>query len=520
MTSYKTHASDAVNYITSHPTQGILCLVSFVVLINIIQWIRQVFRSDLWRIPGPLPARFTSLYRPLKLYTGNAHEVYHQLHLKYGPIVRTGPNVVSISDPSAIALIYSIGSKFLKSSFYDVFTPIYKDSPMPSMFSVREPAHHQALRRPVAQKFSMSSIKAMEVFADECCDIFMSSMKELQGTDVDLGEWLQWYAFDVISAITFHRRFGFMEQRKDVELMIGDISSALEIGIMIGQVPSLYPWTTGNNTLAKFLAWQPFVHVPDPCRTVVKFAEHCIAEYDKNPPEQDRPDLLGWLRQENAKGEKMSHRDLVNHLSNNLFAGSDTTAISLRACIYYLIKNPACFAKAQAEVDQADQEGKLSDHVSYAECLQLPYLQAVMKEAMRCCPGVSYPLERVVPAGGAQLCGVHIQEGTVVGINPVVIHRDPSIFGPDAQEFNPERWLGSDTENIKNMDRHLMTFGYGSRTCIGKNISIMEMGKLIPAILRNFDLEWASKDREWVIKNYWFARQEGLICRLTWRKGL
>jgi cytochrome P450 len=80
-----------------------------------------------------------------------------------------------------------------------------------------------------------------------------------------------------------------------------------------------------------------------------------------------------------------------------------------------------------------------------------------MKEAMRCCPGVSFPLERIVPAGGAQLCGVHIQEGTVVGVNPAVIHRDRSIFGPDADAFNPERWLGSDTENIKKMDRHLMT---------------------------------------------------------------
>ena len=80
-----------------------------------------------------------------------------------------------------------------------------------------------------------------------------------------------------------------------------------------------------------------------------------------------------------------------------------------------------------------------------------------MKEAMRCCPGVSFPLERIVPAGGGQLCGVHLNEGTIVGVNPAVIHRDRSIFGSDADAFNPERWLGSDTENTKRMDRHLMT---------------------------------------------------------------
>ncbi|KAI5456875.1 putative P450 monooxygenase [Mariannaea sp. PMI_226] len=479
---------------------------------------RQIFRSDLRSVPGPLVARLSTLYRPWKVSGGDAPEFYHKLHEKYGPIVRTGPNVVSISDPSAIGPIYSIGSKFFKSAFYSVFDAIYRDSPMPSMFSVRDPTQHQALRRPVAQKFSMSSIKAMEPFADDCSDIFISSMKELSGQAVDLGEWLQWYAFDVISAITFQRRFGFMEQRKDVESMISDISTALEGAAIIGQIPSLHRWTLGNNYVAKFLAWQPLFRVPDPLRTVVRFTEDCIAEYDKNPPKQDRPDFLGWLRQENTKGEQMSERDLVNHLSNNLLAGSDTTAISLRAIIYYLVKNPDCFAKAQSEVDQADREGKLSDYVTYAECLQLHYLQAAMKEAMRCCPGVSFPLERIVPKGGAQLCGVHLSEGTIVGINPAVIHRDESIFGPDAESFNPERWLGSDAENIKKMDRHLMTFGYGSRTCIGKNISIMEMGKLVPAILRNFDLEWANEDPEWKVKTYWFARQEGLVCRLKWRK--
>lgn len=88
--------------------------------------------------------------------------------------------------------------------------------------------------------------------------------------------------------------------------------------------------------------------------------------------------------------------------------------------------------------------------------------QAVMKEAMRCHPGVSYPLERIVPPGGGELCGVHLREGAVVGINPAVIHRDQSIFGEDASEFNPERWLRQDEEVRKSMDRHLMTVSYRS----------------------------------------------------------
>ena len=55
-------------------------------------------------------------------------------------------------------------------------------------------------------------------------------------------------------------------------------------------------------------------------------------------------------------------------------AGSDTTAISLRAIFYHLMKNGRVYKKLQEEIDVADQEGKLSEFVTYEECLRLPYL--------------------------------------------------------------------------------------------------------------------------------------------------
>lgn len=80
-----------------------------------------------------------------------------------------------------------------------------------------------------------------------------------------------------------------------------------------------------------------------------------------------------------------------------------------------------------------------------------------MKEAMRCHPGVSYPLERIVPGTGVKLCGVQLEDGTIVSLNAAVIHHDKSIFGEDAALFRPERWTESDEERVKLMDRHLMT---------------------------------------------------------------
>lgn len=61
-------------------------------------------------------------------------------------------------------------------------------------------------------------------------------------------------------------------------------------------------------------------------------------------------------------------------------------------------------------------------------------------------------------------------------------------------------------------------FGHGSRTCIGKNISILEMGKFLPQILRDVDVEWASPEPEWKLHAAWFWVQSGMVAKFTWRQ--
>lgn len=75
---------------------------------------------------------------------------------------------------------------------------------------------------------------------------------------------------------------------------------------------------------------------------------------------------------------------------------------------------------------------------------------------MRMHPGVSYPLERVVPSNGARLCDKDIPAGTIVSVNPAAIDRNADIFGGDADTFRSERWLDNDVGKIKTMDRYLL----------------------------------------------------------------
>lgn len=170
------------------------------------------------------------------------------------------------------------------------------------------------------------------------------------------------------------------------------------------------------------------------------------------------------------------------------------------------------------EIDQADKQGKLSSPITYKESTtHLPYFNATLKESMRIHPSVGLLMERHVPAEGVEIAGHHIPGGTIVGINPWVTNRDETVFhGPD--EFKPERWLNASESQLKQMDNILeLNFGGGSRKCIGRNISMIEMQKVLPQLLRLYKVDLTYPEKEWDICNHWFVQQDGLICTLTKR---
>ncbi len=162
----------------------------------------------------------------------------------------------------------------------------------------------------------------------------------------------------------------------------------------------------------------------------------------------------------------------TNDLKCGSFAGSDTTAIAIRAVLYYLMKTPKAYNKLIEEIDAADRDGRLGrPHIKYSEAVQLPYLVACCKEAMRMHPSIALCLPRVVPAGGRVVAGQFLSAGTKVGISSAVLHRNKDMFGLDADVYNPDRWL-DDPVVASEMDRHMLHFGAGSRSCIGKNVRI------------------------------------------------
>jgi cytochrome P450 len=219
------------------------------------------------------------------------------------------------------------------------------------------------------------------------------------------------------------------------------------------------------------------------------------------------PDLLSkFLAARDARPDFMNDKLVLAMAVSMAFAGSETTAISLSAVFYNLLRNPTVLANLRAELDAAARAGAFADYdlgvVTWAESQRLPYLDACIKEAFRMHPAAGLPLERIVPEPGMEIAGHFVKGGTIVGCSAWLIHRRPEIFGPDVDVYRPERWLVDESlppaqreereRRVREMNGHMFQFGMGARTCIGKNISLLEMYKVVPSLLRRFEVSCSS----------------------------
>ncbi len=95
-------------------------------------------------------------------------------------------------------------------------------------------------------------------------------------------------------------------------------------------------------------------------------------------------------------------------------------------------------------------------------------------------------IPRLVSEGGIELSGKHVPEGVELAANPYLVHQDRNIFGDDADLFRPDRWLES-RETEREYLKHILTFGYGSRICLGQHVAFMELYKGPLQFLRTFN---------------------------------
>lgn len=200
------------------------------------------------KYPGPFLARYTRLWKALSAASEHTQWDHLALHRKYGPIVRIAPNEVSLSSPEAARTMLSAGKRFYKTKFYYVFPPPEN----PDIFTeIREDVH--AMKKKVANvPYSMAAMQQLSPFIDDSIEALMVKMDAMadgslvvggRSADgrpvIDLGNWLHWFAFDVLGEVAFSRSFGFVEQGRDVDGAIKTIDQMQKYNGIIGQIPFL-----------------------------------------------------------------------------------------------------------------------------------------------------------------------------------------------------------------------------------------------------------------------------------------
>lgn len=478
------------------------------------------------RFPGPLSARLglPGWWQFWHTYNYRYAWALEELHDRYGPVVRINTNHLSFSSPEAAQQIYAhgAGSTFPKTDFYRSFQ-VYPTQP--SLFSEIVPHKHAAFRRAISSAYSMNNLVKLEEYVEPLVHRFMTRLQGKTQIDggtamLNMAKWLHFFAMDAVGELAFGSSFGFVEQGDDKLCFLQGVSNLSRWGGMAGWVPSISQpvrkllkrstGLPGGEVVGR--ATEPLLD-----RRYALLARREAAEKGGFADAEaatldDRQDMLAnFVQCKNpSTGKVLSRTEVLRTAISVVSAGSDTTATALTAFMGYVVRHPDVYAALRREIDGAFDSGALTWPVKYAQAVQLELLQACIKETLRLNPPISMSLPRyVADKQGSMLhighaskeldarSSIVVPVGCQVSVSPYVLHRNTSVYGHDARQFNPYRWLNLDEVQRREMEKNNLAFGGGARQCIGKNISLMEINKALPSLLRTFDIRFPDFEPTW-----------------------
>ncbi|KAI5777596.1 cytochrome P450 [Geopyxis carbonaria] len=404
-------------------------------------------------------------------YHGLESPLLHALHRQHGPLVRLGPNDLSIASPAALNTIYT----FAKPAIYATFDL----GGHASIFSAHSTAASvRARTKAILPLFSDRAIRtdAVPVIAIAAAK-FVARLQEARiaakGAPVDLLRPARAFGVDAVTGYIFGRAFGALDSTAKAQL----------VGTSVHEFAAYSRWLY-------FPAWvsQYFARATPPAAVA---AEHAVDEYLES--------LVDGALTTDGKGDLFQHRMLrcegmsraecVTQCKDAVFAGTDSTGLSLANGLYQLVAHPDAYARLKTAVAAGGEEADT-------------WVAAAVKEMLRLSFAISVRLPRVVPAGGWTFEGVHIPAGTRVGVPGYVLQLDDAVF-PEPTRFAPERWVGAGPEHAERMEKCWMPFGKGARSCVARTLAQVELRQAVRGVVAAGVLEGA-KTVGAVERVHWF----------------
>ncbi|KUI55449.1 hypothetical protein VP1G_02774 [Cytospora mali] len=425
--------------------------------VAVVGWVVKCLKSPLAKLPGPWHSKFTDVVLTKHWLQATRPKYVHELHEKYGPVVRLSPYEVDLIDIPAVKEIHAVKATYVKAPFYkEVSGPGVED-----MFNTTDVQFHRRHRRLLGGPFSESSLKIFHPVVERRIDLTMQRIAEESATRgaADIFKWFLFMATDIIGELTFGESFKMTESGKKNAYI-----STLEKASSVFGVRSTFPRL--SKLAARGVPIPGFGDNSEVIHGITKYAKESLDRYKRlleKDPENPVPTLFTRL----FKGEEddtMSYTEIRHDAQLYIIAGSDTTAVSLVYLVWQVCRHPEVRKRLLAELQQLPEDYTDSDLV------HLPYLNQVINETLRTNGPVPSGLPRSVPPGGSNLGGYYIPGGTTVCTQSYSLHRNPDVF-PDPLKFDPDRWV-SPTRDMKDS---FMPFGGGSRICIGLHLARLEL---------------------------------------------
>lgn len=383
-----------------------------------------------------------------------------------------------VSSPRELRRIWSIRSGYHRSPWYAGFR---FDPNSDSILTMVDNKAHHRVRSHVLPAYSGKGITDQEQVLDEQIAKFIAlierkylstratATENAKMRPFEMGRRFSYLTQDAISAVEFGKAFGYLDVDEDFYGAIDALEGMLMPCAIMALLPPLL-WLVTSPLCRPFMPKKTdragvgrLLGVIDE-RVEARYGEKKIRNMDVLQAFVD-----SGLPRNEVESEALVH----------LLGGTDTTAGALRNTVFYVSTNPAAYRRLQAEIDGV--AGRVTRPViSDAECKELKFLQACIKESMRCWPPLSGMQAKMSDADDV-ICGVKVPARTHVMLNLAEAMRDKDVFGENAELFEPMRWLEAGPEQLKEMEATQgMTFALGTRwECLGKRLANMEMGKVL-----------------------------------------
>ncbi|KAF9940313.1 hypothetical protein BGZ75_000952 [Mortierella antarctica] len=334
------------------------------------------------------------------------------------------------------------------------------------------------------QRKMASHIFNVKAFRDYTSNVFVQESKVVsdyfdtvadKGVAVDIHDIFLKFTLDSFGEVSFGKSFGCLadpEQEVEFAAAFDRLNATVSERLFLGPWKLVEWWTGVDKQVAKDK------------KIVVDFALDIIRTRRANGFHKPQKDLLQlFMDLKGDDGEVLSDDMLKDSILNFIIAGRDTTAQALSWMFYLMHRASAdknIIRKLQEEIKTV-----LGDEMpTYESSKHMKYAEACLYEALRLYPSVPRNM-KVCVEDDVLPNGVEIKKGEFFQWSPWTMGRDTKIWGPDAKEFKPERWLDTD----KNSPTKFPAFHAGPRTCLGQQFATIEAITIMSLLFKRFDFE-------------------------------